>query len=163
VIEQPQVYQLRDCVTFYRTSDEFGVFSNFAKTPLIWHDQHWPTPEHLYQALKFEEPEYRRRVREAPTPKASKLIAHAMLEWAKPTWLEERVPNMALVLGLRWEQTPGFKTALVLTGKRAVVELTRVDDFWGAIEHEPGVAVGVNALGRLLERLRDHKLQEDVC
>lgn len=40
-------------ISFYRTSDEYGWFSNFAAYPIELKGLVWPTSEHYFQAQKF--------------------------------------------------------------------------------------------------------------
>lgn len=48
-----------------------------------------------------------------------------------------------------------FADLLLATGDLPIVEHSRKDAFWGAIETGSGTLVGVNALGRLLMELRE--------
>jgi hypothetical protein len=52
-----------------------------------------------------------------------------------------------------------FYNLLKSTGDRAIVERSRRDRFWGAVEEQDGVLRGENALGRLLMQLRDEVVE----
>ncbi len=146
-------YLRKDVVTFCRTTDEHGIFSNFAKTPLMFQGMAWPTAEHLYQALKFDDPDIRENIRVQDTPKLAKVKAHAMLEWARKDWEKERQPNMWITLVLKERYSLAFREALERTGDRMIVEATWSDSYWGAVgDYE---LVGCNLLGRQLVRLRN--------
>lgn len=151
------MYVADQCAVFYRVKEEFGVFSNFSPDPIVFAGVEYPTSEHFYQAMKFDAFEYSERVRTASTPKESKTRAHAMLEWARPDWLDNRINVMTLTLELKWQQCLRFREALALTGDRPIVEKTRTDDFWGAIEVRENLLRGENWLGRLLVDLREDK------
>lgn len=47
---------MSDVIQFYRTSADFGYFSNFAAYPIELDGQLWPTSEHYFQAQKFLDP-----------------------------------------------------------------------------------------------------------
>ena len=60
-----------DAIDSFRA--EFAFLSNFHPSPIILDDgETYPTAEHAFQALKTDDPEERRKVREAPTPAAAK-------------------------------------------------------------------------------------------
>ncbi len=40
-------------IRFYRVSEAYGCFSNFAAYELTIDDKIWPTSEHFFQAQKF--------------------------------------------------------------------------------------------------------------
>ena len=47
---------------FYKESDAYGEFSNFARYPVEIHDVIWFTSEHYFQAMKFpHDPEYQEK------------------------------------------------------------------------------------------------------
>ena len=46
-------------INFYKESDAYGEFSNFARYPIVIHDVIGYTTEHYFQAMKFlHDPEY---------------------------------------------------------------------------------------------------------
>ncbi len=56
-------------IYFYSTIDKYGEFSNFSKHGVELDGEWWPTTEHYFQAQKFEDTEYREKIRTAATPK----------------------------------------------------------------------------------------------
>jgi len=58
-------------VHFYRTSDPYGVFSNFSRHEVHVYGARWPTSEHAFQAMKFwpHRPELVVTIRSLPSPK----------------------------------------------------------------------------------------------
>ena len=51
-------------IYFYRESDAYGEFSNFARYPIVIHDVIWHTSEHYFQAMKFpHDPDYQEKIR----------------------------------------------------------------------------------------------------
>lgn len=50
-------YSIKDCAAFNKTDDEWGVFSNFAPTPLTVVGVTFVNSEQLFQMMKFNDPE----------------------------------------------------------------------------------------------------------
>ena len=51
-------------INFYKESDAYGEFSNFAGYPVEIHDFIWFTSEHYFQAMKFpHDPENQEQIR----------------------------------------------------------------------------------------------------
>ena len=51
-------------IYFYKESDAYGEFSNFARYPVEMHNVIWYTSEHYFQAMKFpHDPEYQEKIR----------------------------------------------------------------------------------------------------
>ena len=59
---------MHDEICFYSVSDSYGEFSNFARFAIHMDGKRWPTNEHYFQAMKFEDPERREKMRRARTP-----------------------------------------------------------------------------------------------
>jgi len=61
-------------IYFYSQTDPFGEFSNFAPFGVEMDGVWWRTVEHYFQAMKFDDGEYRERIRKASTPKDAKAL-----------------------------------------------------------------------------------------
>ncbi len=57
-----------DVINFYSVSDEYGVFSNFAKFPIKLKGKTWPTSEHYFLAMKFESSKDQKEIRKVKKP-----------------------------------------------------------------------------------------------
>jgi predicted NAD-dependent protein-ADP-ribosyltransferase YbiA (DUF1768 family) len=55
-------------INFYKVSDPFGEFSNFAGFPFKLNGVVWPTAEHYFQAQKFAGTEHEEAVRLIASP-----------------------------------------------------------------------------------------------
>ena len=55
-------------IKFYSTADEYGEFSNFAGYPIRIGKKMWPTTEHYFQAMKFNDKSEQEKVRKANSP-----------------------------------------------------------------------------------------------
>src|SRR5690606_24274629 len=139
-----------------------STFSNFRRHSLTYEGETYPTAEHLYQALKFKDPEVRAQIRAVQNPKEAKALAHRLLKTKPEAVVEGYTQNsemsldlMRRVLRIRAEQDEVFRKAL-LRSEGPIAE-PRQDPFWGR--------GGENWMGRLLEELREelkHSLPEGV-
>ena len=43
-------------IEFYRARGSYGEFSNFSRHPIDLGGMSWPTTEHYFQAMKFDDP-----------------------------------------------------------------------------------------------------------
>jgi len=73
-------------------------------------------------------------------------------DWADLT-KEVRICSMLWVLELKLSNYREFKKALLATGDKPIVEVSRKDDFWGCIP-DGDYLTGKNILGQLLTDLR---------
>ncbi len=157
-------YQLESCTTFYKTKEAFGGLSNMAGGYVIqMGDIVVRSSEHLYQAMRFADPELQKLVLAPPSPMTAKMIAKKHKHLTRPDWEEVKISIMEWVVELKLRNNmetfgPLLVSALV---KNEIVELSPKDNFWGAIplKSDPRYARGTNVLGRLLWRLaRRHQI-----
>lgn len=73
-------------------------------------------------------------------------------DWADPT-KEIRICSMLWVLELKLSNNRVFREALLATGDKPIVEVSKKDDFWGCLP-DGDILVGQNILGLLLSDLR---------
>jgi ribA/ribD-fused uncharacterized protein len=138
-------------IHFYQQNKAYGCFSNFSKHPILLEGVLWPTSEHYFQAMKFpEEPERQERIRQAPTPMASKKIAWDPSSKIRPDWDQYRDEVMLRVLREKFKQHPKIAAILLSTGEEELIEHTKNDSYWG----DGGDGSGSNKLGLFLMQVR---------
>lgn len=118
------------------------------------------TAEAIYQASRFP---HRRDVQKLilgqTSPMTAKMRSKPYREDSRPDWDQVRVLIMRWCLRVKliqnWEK---FRTLLLATGERPIVEDSRRDSFWGAVatKDDPEILVGCNVLGRLLMEVREN-------
>ena len=162
----PRYWGLSTCpadqtCAFSRIAGEWGVFSNFAQTPLVVDGVPFDTSERIFQTMKFADPEARRAVygkRGNPKMTAKHWQKEGRL---RPDWWERLVDAMKFCLNEKFRQSEAFRAELARTGDRPIVEdqttfPRATADAWGAKRTPDGAGfVGPNLLGRLLVELRD--------
>lgn len=150
-------YQVKDCISFRKTSEQFGGLSNMAPNYTIEiNNVRILTSEALYQACRFPDNiEIQKLIISQRSPMTAKDISKKYIELTRSDWDSERIKIMRWCLRAKlifnWYT---FGELLELTGEKIIVEDSGKDMFWGAKRND-GYFEGVNALGRLLMQLRE--------
>jgi ribA/ribD-fused uncharacterized protein len=118
----------------------------------------WPSAEHYYQGMKFEDQALREEIRTADHPnKAIKLAAtnkrRIRIEWKK---LKEVMMTRAIYTKCRAH--PDVTAALLATGDQKIIETSQYDYYWGCGRD----GRGHNIFGKVLMAVR-HKLREETA
>lgn len=64
-----ETYSAEECVTVHKVNEPWGLFSNFARTPLMLDGVEFRTSEQLFQLMKFRDREAVLAVYRAANPK----------------------------------------------------------------------------------------------
>ncbi len=146
-----------------KVKERYGWFGNMSPFPVLFEGQHWRTTEALFQALRFENEEIKKLIREEKSPMGakfkSKRYKHSMV--VKPM-SEQDVRNMKLVLSLKLEQHIFIRDSLLETNDQLIFEDVSNRRgarhlFWG-MKMENGAWLGQNVLGKLWMELREEYL-----
>ena len=115
------------------------------------------TSEALYQVFRFPDyPEIQQEILNQKSPMSAKMVAKKHLEKTRGDWLNIRVAIMDFAIHWKLFCNPeSFRDLLVSTDGLEIVEKSRKDPFWGAIEQDDGTLQGDNLLGYLLMELRN--------
>jgi len=137
-------------IYFYVPGDEYGAFSNFSAFGVEIDDLWWPTVEHYFQACKFEDADYRERIRKARPAKAAKDLGQSRKLPLRPDWdqVKERVMKRALEVKFATHAEP--RALLLASGDQTLVENAPSDYYWGC----GADGSGLNRLGLLLMEVR---------
>ncbi|NEQ78125.1 MAG: NADAR family protein [Okeania sp. SIO2C9] len=162
---ESRTYHREDCVTFRKTSEQFGGLSNMAGGyRLLVNDVEIFTSEALYQACRFPNlPDVQRLIIAQRSPMTAKMKSKPHRWRSRSDWEQVKVAIMGWCLRVKLAQNwENFGQLLLSTENRPIVEDSRKDDFWGAIPVDSETLVGINALGRLLMELRELLKQPDA-
>ena len=138
-------------IKFYRTGDAYGEFSNFAAYPITLDGERWPTTEHYFQAQKFEDAAYRRKVRAANTPMLAARLGRDRKQKLRRDWESVKVDVMRRAVTAKFTQHADLRELLLSTGDAKLIEHTENDAYWG----DGGDGSGKNMLGRILVQVRE--------
>lgn len=78
--------KLHEKSTIRFSDPRFTFFKNTSGHILLFSKKHWPSAEHLYQALKFADPAIRRRIRRSETTEEARAVARKYSDLRKPDW-----------------------------------------------------------------------------
>ena len=162
----PDYYQWNEypadtCIPFSKVNEQWGIFGNFAPTPLMVDGVEFINCEQLFQMMKFTDAETLKSIHGSKGMKI-KYAAKAAekLGLRRPDWGHIIVDAMKFCLQTKYDQSEQFRQELKETaGKTIVEDQTRFKkkkaDTWGA-KLIDGKYCGSNLLGRLLMELRDN-------
>ncbi|HMP82120.1 MAG TPA: NADAR family protein [Verrucomicrobiota bacterium] len=137
-------------ILFYRVSEPYGEFSNFASFPMKLNGRTWPTAEHYFQAQKFAGTEHEHAVRKAKSPMIAAHLGRSRKLPLRRDWESVKDNVMRQALRAKFTQHDELRTLLLNTGDAKLIEHTANDSYWG----DGGDGTGKNRLGILLMELR---------
>jgi ribA/ribD-fused uncharacterized protein len=140
-----------DTIRFYRTSDDYGEFSNFSPHPIVLDGKRWPTSEHHFQAQKFHDAGYRERIRKTHSPMDAAILGRDRRQALRKDWESVKVDVMRAAVHAKFSQHAELAELLLSTGEAKLVEHTTNDAYWG----DGGDGRGRNMLGQILMQIRD--------
>ncbi len=139
-----------EVIRFYRVSEDYGCFSNFAPYPIKLKGKEWPTSEHYFQAQKFVGSEHEEAIRLAKSPTIAARMGRSRKRPLRPDWEEVKDDVMREAVLAKFTQHSKIRRILIDTGDARLVEHTARDSYWG----DGGDGHGQNRLGQILMELR---------
>ena len=153
-----ETYPASECVTIHKVSEPWGIFGNFARTPIVIDEVMFKTSEQLFQLMKFKDKEPVLAVYNANNPKMT--TKHWEKTHRRSDWGQMVVDAMKFCLTKKFEQSEDFRAELERSRGKFIVEdqtsfTKKTPDTWG-VKQQGDNFVGPNLLGRLLMELRDN-------
>lgn len=150
-------YDPNKVAVFHKTKEKYGELSNMASGfPIDFNGiLRIPSSEALYQMMRYTEyPNIQYEIANTNSGMAAKMKSKRYRHLSRGDWKKKRVIIMRWCLHMKYVSNRStFHAALKSTEDLEIVERSRKDDFWGAIEMD-GRLIGANILGRLLFELR---------
>lgn len=143
-------------VVYTSMSDSEDPFSTFAEIGFELDGEKWPTVEHYFQAMKFEDVQQREKVRTAATPQAARKLGSARFKRIRADWQNIQQVVMTRALYTKCKTYPDVAEKLLDTGNLRIVERSLYDYFWGCGRD----GRGTNTYGKILMNIRQ-KLKEE--
>lgn len=162
-----RIYQEQDVITFQKNKDTYGCFSNmFTNLSFMLNGIVIYTTEHLYQSLKFTQPEIQKEILNIKNPIDSKRKAYEFTSQGfsiRSDWELIKIDIMKYCIKLKSYHHCNYigkklidSYQINLNGKiKSLVEKSNRDDFWGAKPNNLGQLKGRNVLGRLWMGVRE--------
>ncbi|MCO7224104.1 NADAR family protein [Pleionea sp. CnH1-48] len=138
-------------IKFYSTTDEYGEFSNFAPYPIKIKSKVWPSSEHYFQAMKFDNAADQNEIRKAKTPMEAARKGRDRKRKLKRSWESIKDNVMREAVLQKFMQHDYLKALLLGTGSAKLIESTENDSYWG----DGGDGSGKNKLGLILMEVRE--------
>ena len=155
-------YPAEQTIGFTSTAREWGIFSNFAKTPMTVNGIEFACVEQMYHYIRLnneaERAEYLKLIPNLGLKMKAKTFAKRGVE--RSDWREIAVDVMRFCLNHKYQNSAEFRKALVDSGDRFIIEdesnRKKRPDSWGAIlDPATNEYYGKNIMGRLLMELRE--------
>ena len=152
-----ETYPVSECVAIRKVKEPWGIFGNFAPTPIIINGVTFKTSELLFQLMKFKEAEPVLAVYNANNPKMT--AKHWEKTHRREDWGRMIVDAMKFCFTQKYEQNEDFRKELERSKGKYIVEdqtsfSKKTPDTWG-VKQQGSDFIGPNLLGRLLMELRD--------
>lgn len=137
-------------------SDVNHPLSSYSKAGFELDGAEWPSAEHYYQGMKFEEGELRESIRTADHPEKAKQLAEANKGEVRKDWQQVREVMMTRAVYIKCRTHEAVATVLLATGDQQIIETSQYDYYWGCGRD----GRGHNTFGKVLMAVRD-KLKEE--
>ena len=121
-------------------------------------DAHWPSVEHYYQAMKFDQGDYRERIRQADHPQGARKLGRARFKKIRKDWDAVREVVMTRAVYIKCRTHDSVADALLNTGEETIIESSSYDYYWGCGRD----GRGHNNYGKVLMNVRN-KLREELA
>ena len=155
-------YPAGQTVGFTTTKAEWGVLSNFAKTPMLVNGVRFACVEQLYHYIRLSDEAERAAYLKLKPNMGLKMKAKAFAKRGveRADWREIAVDVMRFCLNHKYQSSAEFRNALAECEGKYIVEdesnRRKKPDSWGVVlDATTNEYYGKNIMGRLLMELRE--------
>ena len=155
-------YPAEQTIGFTSTAAEWGLLSNFAKTPMVVNGVEFVCVEQMFHYIRLnseaERAEYPKLVPNMGLKMKAKAFKKRGVE--RSDWREIAVDVMRFCLNHKYQASAEFRKVLADSGSKYIVEdesnRKKKPDSWGAVlDTATNEYYGKNIMGRLLMELRE--------
>ena len=161
--DEIQYYPANEVAGFSKTGAEWGLFSNFANTPMVVNGIEFTCVEQMFHYIRLNSEEERAEYLKVRSGMALKMKAKGFKNRGieRENWRSIAVDVMSFCLNHKYEQSEAFRNELERSKGKYIIEdesnRRKKPDSWGAIlDPETNQYYGKNIMGRLLMELRDN-------
>ena len=155
-------YPAEQTICFTTTAAEWGILSNFAKTPMVVNGVEFACVEQLYHYIRLNNEHERAEYLKLTPNMGLKMKAKAFKKRGveRSDWREIAVDVMRFCLNHKYANSEVFRKELERSKGKYIVEdesnRKKRPDSWGAVfDTATGEYYGKNIMGRLLMELRE--------
>ena len=144
-------------IEFYKEFGELGYLANYSNHGFTKNGVFYKTVEHYYQSEKFSDPEIKKRIIDADTPKEASNIGRDRSNIRIPNFKE--VKNQVMFDGIleKFRQHRDIAYKLIETRNRGIAEATVDEYYWGIGKDKSGK----NVIGDILVKVRE-RIKEEI-
>lgn len=157
-------YPAERTISFTTTANEWGILSNFAKTPMVVNGVEFACVEQLFHYIRLNNEQDRAEYLKLTPNMGLKMKAKAFAKRGveRSDWREIAVDVMRFCLNHKYANSEAFRKELECSNGKYIVEdesnRKKRPDSWGAVlDTATGEYYGKNIMGRLLMELREKK------
>jgi ribA/ribD-fused uncharacterized protein len=110
----------------------------------------WPSVEHYYQAMTFEDEAYREQIRTTPHPADATKLGKSKKHGCRKDWDKVKETYMTRGTYIKCRTHPEVAEALLATGDMKIIETSQYDYYWGCGRDTRGH----NVYGKVLMNVR---------
>ena len=147
---------IEDDAIFLSRSDESEVLASYAANSFQLDDFTWPTVEHYFQAMKFDDQHYQRKISLAPSAKKARQLGRTRLKKIRKAWKTTRKIMMTRAVYISARTNQAVYDALMQTADKQIIESSAYDYYWGWGRDRRGE----NQYGKVLMQVRAKLRQE---
>ena len=138
-------------VIYVSRQDVTHPLSSYSKYGFHLDDAEWPSAEHYYQAMKFEDDAIREKIRQAPHPRDASKLAKQYKKQVRKDWDKIQATVMKRGTYMKCRTHKDVASALLKTGDKKIVENSQYDYYWGCGRD----GRGKNNYGKILMDIRE--------
>lgn len=143
-------------IRFYKEFGPLGYLATYSSHGFYKDNIYWKTSEHYYQAQKFLNPDFRKLIIDASTPKEASNIGRDRKYPLRDDWEIIKQQIMFEAVYFKFRQNEDILKKLLDTGDAYIVEATVKENYWGCGPKNDGQ----NNYGKIVMAVRS-KLKEE--
>lgn len=137
-------------IYFYLPRDKNGYLSNFSSFGFELEGEWWSTVEHYFQAKKFTDLEYIKKISNTKDPTIVAKMGQTRKYAIRSDWDSIKVSVMKKAVLKKFQTHACLRKSLLSTGNEEIIENAHNDFFWGVGSD----GSGRNELGIILRNIR---------
>ncbi|WP_101757367.1 NADAR family protein [Oceanicoccus sp. KOV_DT_Chl] len=137
-------------------ADVSNVLGTFSRHNFQLEGKLWPSVEHYFQAMKFQDESVQEQIRLAAHPKQARKMGRSRFKKLRADWKRVKTTVMTRAVYTKCRTYPEIAEELLATDNRKLVENSQYDYYWGCGRDRRGD----NQYGVVLMNVREKLLQE---